>query len=262
LGNRDFLCRVPSRLRIFPVKKTAKEIAVLVSGGMDSCILLADLSQSYDKVHPLYIKKGLLWEGVELYWLRRFLTALRSRTARSLRSVSKRASTRGPYPVQKIRILKLPIQDLYSGHWSITGQDVPDYETGDPSVYLPGRNLLLLAKAVLFCEMNQINRLALGPLKGNPFPDSSKSFFQSFQKTASLALNSRITIITPFLHLSKTEVIQKGRRLPLELTFSCIQPVDKNHCGMCNKCAERQRAFEKAGIVDKTVYRGRWPGRR
>ena len=31
-----------------------------------------------------------------------------------------------------------------------------------------------------------------------------------------------------------------GRGLPLELTFSCIAPVAGQHCGRCNKCAERR----------------------
>jgi 7-cyano-7-deazaguanine synthase len=49
-----------------------------------------------------------------------------------------------------------------------------------------------------------------------------------------------------------------GRDLPLELTFSCIRPVRDQHCGDCNKCAERQLAFRNAGLADRTPYaRGR-----
>jgi len=154
------------------------------------------------------------------------------------------------------------MSDLYDGHWSLTGHNVPNYESNDPSVYLPGRNLILLTKAVLYCAIHHIGTLALGPLKGNPFPDSSMGFFRSFEKTASLGLGLCTTIITPYLHHSKDEVIRKGQSLPLEMTFSCIQPIKKYHCGLCNKCAERQRAFEKAGVVDKTLYKHPWPVRR
>jgi 7-cyano-7-deazaguanine synthase len=48
--------------------------------------------------------------------------------------------------------------------------------------------------------------------------------------------------------------MQLGRELPLEHTYSCIRPVSGLHCGQCNKCAERQRAFAEAGMVDPTVY--------
>ncbi len=212
---------------------------------MDSCILLSQLSRKYARVFPLYIKNGLLWETIELYWLKQFIKAIHNRNG----------------PIQKIVTLKLPMQDLYQGHWSLTGHHVPDYRSGDPSVYLPGRNLLLLTKATLFCAMNGIGTLALGPLKGNPFPDSSKTFFHSFEKAASLGLNFPISIIAPYRTRSKEDVVRQGRSLPLELTFSCIRPMGRTHCGMCNKCAERQKAFKNAGILDKTTYKNRWSQR-
>ena len=225
------------------MKKKDKEIAVLTSGGLDSGVLLADLSKQYRSVYPLYVKNGLLWEGVELYWLKQFIKAIHDRNS----------------PIQKIITLKLPMQDLYQGHWSLTGYHVPDYKSDDPSVYLPGRNLLLLSKASLFCAMNRIGILALGPLKGNPFPDSSKTFFRSFEKAASWGLDFPISIMTPYRNRSKEEVLRRGRSLPLELTFSCIQPIGQYHCGMCNKCAERQKAFKNSGLPDKTIYKAHWP---
>jgi 7-cyano-7-deazaguanine synthase len=54
--------------------------------------------------------------------------------------------------------------------------------------------------------------------------------------------------------MTKRQVMQLGRELPLELTFSCIAPVGELHCGRCNKCAERQAAFHEAAIVDRTIY--------
>jgi 7-cyano-7-deazaguanine synthase len=47
-----------------------------------------------------------------------------------------------------------------------------------------------------------------------------------------------------------------GVGLPLEHTFSCIDPVDQLHCGRCNKCAERSHAFADAGMTDPTEYAG------
>jgi 7-cyano-7-deazaguanine synthase len=54
--------------------------------------------------------------------------------------------------------------------------------------------------------------------------------------------------------MTKRQVMELGRDLPLELTFSCISPVDSLHCGRCNKCAERQAAFRDAGLPDGTRY--------
>ncbi|MEW5979428.1 MAG: 7-cyano-7-deazaguanine synthase [Acidobacteriota bacterium] len=213
-----------------------KAVSVLLSGGVDSAVLLALISRRSRLVHPLYVRSGLFWEEAELYWLRRFLQALSAAS------------------VQPVATLELPVSDLYNAHWSVTGLSVPDLNSEDEAVYLPGRNLLLLSKASIYCALQGISAITLGPLQGNPFPDSTPSFFSSFRKAASQALSCDLEVLTPLSHLSKVQVIQLGKDLPLELTFSCIQPRDNLHCGRCNKCWERQRAFRDAQCKDRTQY--------
>ena len=217
-------------------EKNPGAICVLASGGSDSSIMLIVLAERYSKVIPLYIRNGLVWEEAELYWLRRFLKAVNRPEI-------------GP-----LQVLDLPMRDVYGAHWSMTGEAVPDQASGWEQVYLPGRNLILLAKTAVYCGLNDIETIALGPLKTNLFADSSPEFFSGFQQLAQRALNRRIEILTPFSQLSKKEVMERGRRLPLDLTFSCLNPRGKTHCGACNKCAERMAAFTEAGLVDKTRY--------
>jgi len=212
-------------------------ICVLASGGLDSCVLLATLASAHEAVHPLYIRAGLAWEEAELYALRRFLRALRLRTTRPL------------------KILDLAAGDLYGPHWSVNGKKVPDYDAEDESVYLPGRNILLLTKSAVFCALHQIPTLALAPLQHNPFPDSQPEFFREMERALARGLNFPIRIDMPFSGLSKRDVIFRGRHLPLEVTLSCIDPKGRAHCGTCVKCAERQRAFRAARVKDRTRYR-------
>jgi 7-cyano-7-deazaguanine synthase len=94
----------------------------------------------------------------------------------------------------------------------------------------------------------------LGPLKSNPFPDSTPAFYVAYEALFNQALGGELQILRPLEQLTKGEVMQLGRDLPLELTFSCLQPVDGLHCGRCNKCAERRRAFREAGLEDPTRY--------
>jgi 7-cyano-7-deazaguanine synthase len=54
--------------------------------------------------------------------------------------------------------------------------------------------------------------------------------------------------------LSKRDVLLRGRGLPLEATLSCLRPVSGRHCGACNKCAERRKAFALAELPDPTQY--------
>src|SRR5579872_6676877 len=109
------------------------ELAVLVSGGLDSAILVGEALGAGSAVHPLYVRNGLSWEPVEFQHLRRFLEAVHTPALRPL------------------TVLEMPVADLYGDHWSVTGRGVPGADTDDGAVFLPGRNVLLLSKAMLWC---------------------------------------------------------------------------------------------------------------
>ncbi|HZY84613.1 MAG TPA: 7-cyano-7-deazaguanine synthase [Gemmataceae bacterium] len=214
----------------------APPLAVLVSGGLDSAVLLAESLGGRPAVFPLYVRFGLTWEPVELNYLRRFLEAIRTPALRPL------------------HVLDMPVQDLYGAHWGLTGEGVPGAETPDEAVFLPGRNLLLLSKAMLWCYLNGVHELALAPLEANPFPDATPEFFSACEAVVNQAVGGRVRVWLPYRGLSKAEVLRRGRGLPLEWTFSCIRPDDGKHCGACNKCAERRRGFAAAGEPDPTEY--------
>src|SRR5262249_33883599 len=136
------------------------------------------------------------------------------------------------------------------------GSVVPGADTDDSAVYLPGRNLLLAVKAAVWCRLRNVETLALGSLGSNPFPDSTTGFFQALERLLNDAMNGQLRLIRPFDRLHKCDVLRRGRGLPLELTFSCINPINGLHCGECNKCAERKNGFREAGLVDHTAYNG------
>src|SRR5438552_2237288 len=95
-------------------------VAVLVSGGLGSAILLVEMLTQHKAVFPLYVRCGLHWEDVEARYLQRFLASLQC-------------------PVlQPLHVLEMPIAELYGDHWSLRGQDVPDATSPDEAVYLPG----------------------------------------------------------------------------------------------------------------------------
>jgi 7-cyano-7-deazaguanine synthase len=218
---------------------SAEPLVVLVSGGVDSAILVASSAAQGRIVQPMYIRFGLGWEEVEEAHLRRFLGALPNELE-----------------VRTLTVLELPAADMYGVHWSVSGAGIPDESTDDDAVYLPGRNLLLLAKASVWCALHRVRTIALGTLRANPFADSSSEFLSGFAALAGLALDSELEVVTPFSGLSKGEVLELGRELPLEHTFSCIAPVGSEHCGRCNKCAERRQGFLAAGVEDRTSYAG------
>lgn len=213
------------------------KVLALVSGGIDSAVLLSDLSGRFTSVIPFYLRNGFAWEKAELHWLRRYLKKIASET------------------VAPLKVVDLPLRDVYPDHWSLTGKKTPGFDTEDAAVYLPGRNIILLSKAAVYAALQGAAFIASGILKGNPFPDSTPLFFRTMETALSEGLRAPLTVITPYAQLSKREVLERGRALPLSLTFSCIAPKGTAHCGKCNKCAERIRAFRAAGLSDPTTYR-------
>ncbi len=99
-----------------PVTNTGAEAAVLISGGLDSAILLGDYWPAQARVQPLFIRCGLSWESIEEAYLRDYLQALARPNLRPL------------------VVLEQPVADIYGQHWSMTGQDVPAAEAADEAV--------------------------------------------------------------------------------------------------------------------------------
>ena len=211
--------------------------AVLFSAGLDSAVLAAAEAQ-HNTVHAVYVSCGLAWESQELEAVDRLLGAPAFERVRPL------------------ALLTFSAQDLYPAtHWALTGKP-PAFDTPDEDVYLTGRNVMLLSKSGIYCAQHGLNRIALATLAGNPFPDATRSFFDTMAEALSLGLNHRIEIAAPFAALHKSDVIQLGVKLgvPLELTLSCMNPQSGLHCGACSKCRERRDAFTDAGVDDRAEY--------
>jgi len=212
-----------------------RKIGVLYSGGLDSAALVGRLIKRGYDVWPVYVRCGLPWEKVELFWAKKYLASLRSPRLKPLLTAH------------------VSLEGAYAHNWSQTGS-TPDADSGDAEVFLPARNLLLNIKALLALSGKNVWHLAIATLRGNPFPDATENFFKTFEKILSQSFRRRIRISAPFRKSTKRQILRGGKDLPLHLSFSCINPQGNRHCGHCNKCAERQKGFREAGLADKTRY--------
>jgi 7-cyano-7-deazaguanine synthase len=211
---------------------------VLLSGGLDSAVLAAHEARTAT-VHPVYVASGLWWEAAEIDTLGELL--------------------RAPVfagRVQPLARLDISMRDVYpASHWAMRGTP-PGRDTPDEDVYLPGRNVALLAKAGIYAAARRIERIVIGPLAGNPFPDATPAFFAAMARALALGLDAPVHIDAPFAGMRKAEVIRLGAALgvPLGLTVSCMNPNGRRHCGRCSKCRERHDAFLEAAWPDPTEY--------
>jgi len=220
----------------YGMRRRRPTVCALVSGGLDSAVLVHRLLGRGEVVVPLYVRCGLRWETAELYWLRRWLRRMSSPR------------------LEPLLVAALPLAALYGPHWSVRGRRVPEARDPDAAVYLPGRNVFLGAIAGIVCARRRVPRIALGTLRGNPFGDATPRFFREYGRSLSAALGRGVRITAPLSGLRKAELIPGRGRAPLGLTFSCLAPSGRRHCGRCQKCAERRRAFADARVQDPTRY--------
>lgn len=152
----------------------------------------------------------------------------------------------------------------------ITGHEIPkksptNKQKGIPETYPPGRDLLLLLLASTWAESIWLkNTQSIDEIKviigtnhsdSEKYPDCSlnvydkiNDFWKSSTKIGT-QFGKEIRIEAPLIKKSKMDIIKMGLTLgvPLDLTWSCYNG-GKKHCGKCEGCRQRSKAFEQLEI--------------
>lgn len=214
---------------------------VLASGGMDSCVCVAEAARAF--------APALLHVG---YGQR---TAAREQ--RAFHAIADH------YGVTRRLVTNLDHLRRIGGS-SLVDPDLPVEEglpTGDgvPSTYVPFRNAHLLAIGVSWAEVLGARALFIGAVEedSSGYPDCREAFYRAFQAAIDAGTRpaSGITIHTPLIHLTKRDIVRRGRELgaPMHLTWSCYTGQEVA-CGRCESCLLRRRGFAAAGLTDPVPY--------
>jgi 7-cyano-7-deazaguanine synthase len=217
---------------------------VLLSGGMDSAVVLAEMRHAGFECHALSFDYGQR-HRVELERaaeVARMLGAASHRTARiDLRAFGASALT-ADIAVPKDR-------DVAHAH------DIP-------VTYVPARNTIFLAHALAMAESAGARDIAIGvnAIDYSGYPDCRPEFVEAFERLANLATRAGaeaaargerwMRVHVPLLRMGKADIVRRGRALGVDLsrTISCYDPTPAGMpCGRCDACQLRERGFREAG---------------
>ncbi|MGE5174164.1 MAG: 7-cyano-7-deazaguanine synthase QueC [Betaproteobacteria bacterium] len=229
-----------------------KELAVvLVSGGMDSCVCAAVANERY-RLAFLHVNYGQRTEARELT---------------SFNDIADyyQAEKRLSVSVDHLRMIggssltdeKIPIPETDS----LKTQNSKPKTSSIPSTYVPFRNAHLLSIAVSWAEVIGAAKIFIGAVEedSSGYPDCRETFYQAFNKVIETGTKpeTRVEIVTPLIHLKKSEIVRKGVDLgaPFHLTWSCYQNSERA-CGRCESCVLRLKGFKEAGVKDPIPYEG------
>lgn len=151
---------------------------------------------------------------------------------------------------------------LLTGSALTSGGPVPEGHYAEDTMRItvvPNRNAIMLAVAFGVAAAGQADAVAAAVHGGDHFiyPDCRPAFVEAFETMQRHALEglAKIAFYTPFLRISKADIVREGARLgvPFAETWSCYQG-GFLHCGRCGTCVERREAFHLAGQDDPTPY--------
>ena len=215
---------------------------VLVSGGMDSCVTAAIAAGRSDDLAFLHISYGQRTEA---------------RERKAFNDLADHYGVEKRLDISIEHLAKIGGSSLTDDSMAVTEADLESVDV--PTSYVPFRNANMLAIAVSWAEVIGATAIYIGAVAedSSGYPDCRLEFYEAFQRTVDTGTkpDTRITIRTPIIELSKAEIVKKGIELdaPLHLTWSCYRS-ENLACGTCDSCALRLRGFKNAGVSDPIAY--------
>ena len=218
-----------------------KNAIVLVSGGVDSCLMAAEVVKKYNTAF-LHVNYGHRTEKRELKAFKEIANF---------------------FKVKKRLVAELKFFKEIGGS-SLTDKKINVTKAGAshnkvPTSYVPFRNSHLISIADSWAEVMGADKIFIGCSKeaASLYPDSTVKFLSIAKKLIdeTSRKNINIGLEFPIVNKNKAEIISQGEELkiPFHLTWSCYKNNDIA-CGECEGCVRRLKGFKKAGLFDPLEY--------
>ncbi|MDB4837619.1 7-cyano-7-deazaguanine synthase QueC [Marinomonas sp.] len=216
----------------------SEKAVVVYSGGMDSFTVLHTAIQSGREVYALSFNYG-------------------QKHSKELEVAAKVCESLGiPHKVVDITA----INSLMATSSLTSDADIPEghYESESmKSTVVPNRNMVLLSMAIAYAVSLEAGKVYYGAHSGDHhiYPDCRPEFVDGMNAVAKIANYQTVEIVTPFLHVSKGDILKAGLAMNLDYvnTWTCYNGREKS-CGKCGACNERLEAFAEQNTTDPLAY--------
>ncbi|MFO8017351.1 MAG: 7-cyano-7-deazaguanine synthase QueC [Promethearchaeia archaeon] len=234
------------------IKKIAEPALVVFSGGQDSTTCLIWALRKFEEVTAISFKYNQRHE-VELKWAKKIVQALRENKKIKMNWLNGNK-------IVEHKIVKIPfISNLLETAMIQEDEITTNAETGLPTTFVPGRNILFLTIAASWAYQKHIDNLVtgVGQTDFSGYPDCRNSTMKSLQNTLTLGLERGMMIHTPLMRKTKADTVRMMDELgDIELfkyTHTCYRG-ERPACGECPACKLRLKGFQEAGIEDPLEY--------
>jgi 7-cyano-7-deazaguanine synthase len=199
-----------------------ERVLLLLSGGLDSATLLAEVTSHGAEIHAITFDYG----------------------QRHAPEISAAAEFAHRYGVADHMVIELDLRIDEASALLARGPAVTEYSgdlpTGQVDTYVPMRNLMFVAHAACVAEVRGIRRILIGFNKDDAvnYWDCAAGFVEHTNALLCLSTGGAVQVEAPYCALTKAEVVQRARDygVPLERTVTCYAPVADSPCGRCLAC--------------------------
>jgi 7-cyano-7-deazaguanine synthase len=223
-------------------KTSTKTCTLILSGGLDSATLLADLYDKNYRIHAITFDYG-------------------QRHRREIRCAKKLVKhfndVNGKITHQVIDLTSLKL----NSHLTDKRKAIPhEHYThkNQKLTIVPNRNAIMLSIAVGVGLSRDMIDVFYGAHSNDYaiYPDCRDTFVKPFQSAMRWGNERNITIHAPFINMKKSAIVKLGIKLgvPYDLTHTCYEGTYPA-CGRCASCQERLEAFCINHATDPINYR-------
>lgn len=188
-------------------------VVTLLSGGLDSALMAALIKENGMKQRPLFIDYGQKSANKELESCQNIIESLN---------------------LPKLRIARVPgYGKLIKTGLTNNKKDVLE------DAFTPCRNSLFLLLAISYAYQMKYDSVAIGLLSEDYsiFPDQTKMFIDMSESYFGKSVGYNISILTPLMEMSKSDVVRLSKAKKICGTYSC-HTGDDIPCGECIACRE------------------------